>query len=145
MQPYHATLRTSGTWLKRAVLEVNALAGIAGGSDPCLDSVRDEERSATMPMIVFSRLFPCCRIKSMNQKYLTVALIFAFSCLTVSASQAQLGPKDGVNLQPTDLERVKVGDIAPDFTLENMEGRRVTLSEVYSKKKVVLVFYRGQW
>ncbi len=81
----------------------------------------------------------------MIQKYLTVAVIFAFSCLTVTASQAQLGPKDGANLQPTDLEKVKVGDVAPDFTLENMDGRRVTLSEAYSKKKVVLVFYRGQW
>jgi cytochrome oxidase Cu insertion factor (SCO1/SenC/PrrC family) len=98
-----------------------------------------------MPIIVFSRFVPWCRTKSMIQKYLTVAVIFALSCLMASASQAQLGPKDGANLQPTDLERVKVGDVAPDFTLENMDGRRVTLSEVYNKKKVVLVFYRGQW
>ena len=56
-----------------------------------------------------------------------------------------MGPKDGTHLPPTDLERVKVGDAAPDFTLENMDGQPVTLSEVYRKKAVVLVFYRGYW
>jgi hypothetical protein len=58
---------------------------------------------------------------------------------------AQLGPKDGANLAATDLDRVKVGDRAPDFTLENMDGQRVTLSDVYRRRNVVLVFYRGQW
>lgn len=93
----------------------------------------------------FSRFVPCRGIKSMIQKYLAVGIVFGLSCLRVAASHAQLGPKDGANLQPTDLERVKVGDVAPDFTLENMDGRRITLSEVYSKNNVVLVFYRGQW
>jgi cytochrome oxidase Cu insertion factor (SCO1/SenC/PrrC family) len=65
--------------------------------------------------------------------------------LAVSVAKAQLGPKDGADLSPTDLERVKVGDTAPDFTLENMDGQRVTLSEVHRNKAVVLVFYRGQW
>lgn len=63
----------------------------------------------------------------------------------VSTSHAQLGPKDGGDLSATELERVKVGDVAPDFTLENMDGRRITLSSVYRDKKVILVFYRGQW
>jgi cytochrome oxidase Cu insertion factor (SCO1/SenC/PrrC family) len=69
----------------------------------------------------------------------------SFLCVAVSVANAQLGPKDGAELPPTDLERVKVGDTAPDFTLENMDGRRVTLSNVYRDKTVVLVFYRGQW
>jgi cytochrome oxidase Cu insertion factor (SCO1/SenC/PrrC family) len=93
----------------------------------------------------FSQFVPCRGIKSMIQKYRAVGIVFGLSCLTVAASHAQLGPKDGTNLQPTDLERVKVGDVAPDFTLENMDGRRITLSAVYSKNNVVLVFYRGQW
>jgi len=58
---------------------------------------------------------------------------------------AQLGPKDGANLAPTDLDRIKVGQPAPDFTLENMDGKQVSLSEFRGKKSVVLVFYRGQW
>jgi peroxiredoxin len=40
---------------------------------------------------------------------------------------------------------VKVGDQAPDFTLENMDTRRITLSSYRGKKSVVLVFYRGYW
>lgn len=73
------------------------------------------------------------------------AISCGFYYLVVSMAHAQIGPKDGTNLPPTDLERVKVGDIAPDFTLEDMNGRQVTLSEVYRNRNVVLVFYRGQW
>jgi len=58
---------------------------------------------------------------------------------------AQLGPKDGANLPPTDLERIKVGQPAPDFTLEDVAGKNVSLSEFRGKKSVVLVFYRGYW
>jgi len=74
-----------------------------------------------------------------------LATSIAFLILFASLAQAQLGPKDGANLKPTDLDRVKVGDSAPDFTLENMDGRRITLSDFRNKKNVVLVFYRGHW
>jgi cytochrome oxidase Cu insertion factor (SCO1/SenC/PrrC family) len=56
-----------------------------------------------------------------------------------------LGPKDGPTDPPTDLERVSVGDLAPDFTLEALDGRAITLSDYRDKKHVVLVFYRGHW
>jgi cytochrome oxidase Cu insertion factor (SCO1/SenC/PrrC family) len=65
--------------------------------------------------------------------------------LIVSVSFAQLGPKDGAGLSPTDLERVKVGSPAPDFTLEGMDGKQTALSDYRGKKSVVLVFYRGHW
>ena len=58
---------------------------------------------------------------------------------------AQLGPKDGADLSPTDLQRIKVGQPAPDFTLEDIEGKNITLSDFRGKKTVVLVFYRGYW
>jgi cytochrome oxidase Cu insertion factor (SCO1/SenC/PrrC family) len=74
-----------------------------------------------------------------------VVVACGFLYLAISVANAQLGPKDGADLPPTDLERVKIGDSAPNFTLENMDGRRITLSEAYSKNNVVLVFYRGQW
>ena len=40
---------------------------------------------------------------------------------------------------------VGVGEIAPDFTLVDHHGRKVTLSESKTKSTVVLVFYRGYW
>jgi cytochrome oxidase Cu insertion factor (SCO1/SenC/PrrC family) len=58
---------------------------------------------------------------------------------------AQLGPKAGAGQSATDLDRVKVGQPAPDFTLENMDGKPVSLSDYRGKKNVILVFYRGQW
>lgn len=73
---------------------------------------------------------------------LILLILFAFA---VSPAYAQLGPKDATNLPPTDLERVKAGDQAPDFTLENMDGKRISLSDFRGKKDVVLVFYRGHW
>lgn len=40
---------------------------------------------------------------------------------------------------------VGVGDVAPDFTLEDENGKTVTLSSLQGKEPVVLVFYRGYW
>jgi cytochrome oxidase Cu insertion factor (SCO1/SenC/PrrC family) len=73
---------------------------------------------------------------------LALALVLS---LPLSPARAQLGPKDGANLAPTDLERVKVGDKAPDFTLEDIDGSNISLSNFRGKKSVVLVFYRGHW
>lgn len=40
---------------------------------------------------------------------------------------------------------ISVGEVAPDFTLEDQDGHRVTLSDARGKSPVVLVFYRGYW
>jgi peroxiredoxin (alkyl hydroperoxide reductase subunit C) len=56
-----------------------------------------------------------------------------------------LGPKNGPTSPPADLGRVKVGDPAPDFTLEALDGRFFTLSDYRGKKNIILVFYRGWW
>jgi cytochrome oxidase Cu insertion factor (SCO1/SenC/PrrC family) len=58
---------------------------------------------------------------------------------------AQLGPNDGADLKATDINRIKVGQPPPDFTLENMDGKSIKLSDYRGKKTVVLVFYRGYW
>lgn len=42
-------------------------------------------------------------------------------------------------------EAVKVGQIAPDFTLPNAQGQAVSLAQLLTKGPVVLVFYRGEW
>jgi cytochrome oxidase Cu insertion factor (SCO1/SenC/PrrC family) len=78
----------------------------------------------------------------MRKKSLVFSLLLF---LIASVSVAQLGPKDGAGLSPTDLERVNVGSRAPDFTLEGMDGKQIALSDYRGKKSVVLVFYRGHW
>jgi len=71
----------------------------------------------------------------------------AFFAILLSSTTvlAQLGPKDGADLGPTDLNRIKVGQPAPDFSLEDAGGKTIALSEFRDKKTVVLVFYRGYW
>ncbi len=69
---------------------------------------------------------------------------FLFLLFPSSSAHAQLGPKDGAN-PPTDLDRVREGQSAPDFILEDIDGKKVSLSDFRGKKSVVLVFYRGQW
>lgn len=59
--------------------------------------------------------------------------------------QVKPGPKEAANPAPADLNRVNPGTEAPDFTLENHDGKTITLSENRGKKSVVLVFYRGYW
>jgi peroxiredoxin len=56
-----------------------------------------------------------------------------------------LGPKDGADRPATDLDRIKPGEHAPDFTLEDQDGRAITLSSFQTHAPVVLVFYRGHW
>jgi len=56
-----------------------------------------------------------------------------------------LGPADGMEMAATDLERVAVGDLAPDFTAMSLAGELVTLSQFRGQKNVVLMFYRGHW
>jgi hypothetical protein len=62
-----------------------------------------------------------------------------------SAGAVQLGPVDGRDLPGSDLDRIKVGDVAPDFSVVSLAGPVVTLSSFRDKKNVILVFYRGYW
>ena len=79
----------------------------------------------------------------MKQRFWAAAGLAFF--ITAAPAMAQLGPKDAFNGPATELERVKVGQSAPDFSLENVEGKPVALSDFRDKKSVVLVFYRGYW
>ena len=40
---------------------------------------------------------------------------------------------------------IKVGDVAPDFTLKNQDGNEVSLSSFKGQKNVVLAFYPLDW
>ncbi|MBW2560172.1 MAG: redoxin domain-containing protein [Deltaproteobacteria bacterium] len=49
-------------------------------------------------------------------------------------------------LKPTDsVLRVKVGEIAPDFTLPAISGEKVTLSQYRGKRHVVISFVPAAW
>ena len=61
------------------------------------------------------------------------------------AAQLALGPVDGHDLPPADLERVVAGGSAPDFTALSSTGEPVTLSDYRGEKDVILFFYRGHW
>ncbi len=74
-----------------------------------------------------------------------IAILLCTVGLAVAQVGTALGPKDGAGLPPTDLARVAVGSLAPDFTLESKDGPPVTLSSFRGRKNVVLVFYRGHW
>lgn len=41
------------------------------------------------------------------------------------------------------MEKLMVGDLAPDFTLPGADGTTIKLSDVYSKQNVILVFNIG--
>ena len=73
-----------------------------------------------------------------------LAMMIAFT-LIIPPAFSQGFPKSAVKLTPTDLNRVNVGQPAPDFTLENYNGNKITLSDFRGQKNVVLVFYRGHW
>ena len=69
------------------------------------------------------------------------AVLFAAAALMPpqlpAADQAGAGEKRGVS--------VKTGDVAPDFTLPDQDGRSHNLSAERGRRPVVLVFYRGYW
>ena len=79
--------------------------------------------------------------------FLTLALL-VLTGLSAGApaaiAQAALGPVDGIVLPPYDLKRVLPGDMAPDFRLQDENGKVHQLSN-YRGKNVVLVLYRGWW
>lgn len=42
---------------------------------------------------------------------------------------------------PAPYDKLKVGDVAPDFTLRDLTGKPVKLSDFRGKNNVVLAFY----
>ena len=75
---------------------------------------------------------------------LLACLLLLLVAPQVSLAQAALGPVDGFDLPPYDLQRVLPGNMAPDFRLQDENGKVHQLSQ-YRGKHVVLVLYRGYW
>ena len=75
-------------------------------------------------------------------------LILAAQIWSMPPLLAQLppfGPLDGEQLAAFELDRVKPGDMAPDFRLADDKGVVHQLSQFRGKRNVVLVVYRGHW
>ena len=86
------------------------------------------------------------RIKTLRNLLVASTLLFALGAPLLSqAQQPQLGPLDGEGLPPTDIDRVQVGQLAPDFRLVDVKGSIHQLSQYRGKKNIVLVVYRGYW
>ena len=85
------------------------------------------------------------RVRAIKWAQFFAIVLFLLVIGTSPALAATLGPMDGDGLVATDLERVKVGDPAPDFSLEDENGKPITLSQFRGKNSVILVFYRGHW
>jgi len=73
---------------------------------------------------------------------LKIAGAFAILIAGLACGAIQESPSD--ELAPR-TSPVQVGDMAPDFTLEDQNHQKVTLSSVRGSAPVVLVFYRGHW
>ncbi len=47
--------------------------------------------------------------------------------------------------EPSQAERIEVGQEAPGFTLTSSDGETYSLAELHGEKDLVLVFFRGSW
>jgi len=71
----------------------------------------------------------------------TLFVLFWSIALTTVAYHPPRDPSDEMKRSAP----VSVGEQAPDFTLEDIQGNQVTLSATRGKVPTVLVFYRGYW
>jgi cytochrome oxidase Cu insertion factor (SCO1/SenC/PrrC family) len=65
--------------------------------------------------------------------------LFTFAAVALSILISNAGAQTAASR----TEPLKVGAIAPDFTLTDTNGKPVKLSAI--KQPTVLVFYRGYW
>lgn len=66
-------------------------------------------------------------------------IIGSIACTTKLDSRSANG-----DLKPRDSP-LQVGEMAPDFTIENQNNQKITLSSARGSRPTVLVFYRGNW
>jgi len=77
----------------------------------------------------------------MNTKLAVVSLLFL---IALSCSNPRVNSGLDAELQPRN-EPLKVGEMVPNFTLEDQNGQKVTLSALTRSAPTVLAFYRGNW
>lgn len=89
-----------------------------------------------------------------GQKKKLRALFFLSVFVVMGGAAAAYGQSAGFSdniypvgkLKPTDsVPTLKVGDVAPDFTLPAVEGGRISLGQYIGKKNVVISFVPAAW
>ena len=82
--------------------------------------------------------------KEMSNVFARIAIVLAvmISMLTSASLLAADTPPPAIAKRGAP---VALGDMAPDFTLEDQDGRAVALSAEWKKRPLVLIFYRGYW
>lgn len=91
---------------------------------------------------MFDNIEPLFRLKIMNAKTISLLLIVLFSFAVAADAQVKMPENKAIVLRGKS-EPLKVGETAPDFTLNDTSGKTITLSK--AKMPVVLVFHRGYW
>jgi len=71
-----------------------------------------------------------------------VLTAFCQTIILLAASMAANSQPQSADVRSTP---VSVGEMAPNFTLEDQNKNKVRLSAARGKSPVVLVFYRGYW
>ena len=82
------------------------------------------------------------------KKFLSFILLLPLAALSFAQQQQQPAAQQPTQPRPQQQAapappklKVKVGDRAPDFTLNDINGHPVKLSDFRGKKNVVLAFY----
>ena len=70
------------------------------------------------------------------------AITLVIGCIACAKLNSSLSGEG--DLKPRNSP-VAVGEMAPDFTLEDQNNQKVTLSSARGSMPTVLVFYRGNW
>ena len=87
----------------------------------------------------------------MKKLFLVSIFIYAFVILLITpVFGGSAAFKDNIynpgQLKPIDSTlKVKIGDLAPDFTLPSVSGEEITLSQFTGKKHVVISFVPAAW
>ncbi len=73
--------------------------------------------------------------------YKNIVLTLSASLLLLGNSATSAGAKEESKVKESKSHAVKVGDLAPDFSLRSGDGKTVSLADFKGKKSVVLFFY----
>jgi cytochrome oxidase Cu insertion factor (SCO1/SenC/PrrC family) len=76
----------------------------------------------------------------MIKKMIVLGLLLVMSA-SAFAQQAQQQPAQPAKPPAAPKTHLKVGDPAPDFTMQGTDGKTYKLSDFKGKKNVVLAFY----
>ena len=75
----------------------------------------------------------------MKRSIILTVLVFALAAASFGQTTPAPSPKPAPT--PVPYDKLKIGDIAQDFTLPDLKGNKVKLSDFRGKNNVVLAFY----